>query len=209
MKRVAIATPSYDGKVNVEYANSLAQSISFLKSQNYSVDYFSYHGEAIIQSARNKLLSMMYPKQYDSIVWIDSDISWNPKDLFSLFESKEDVIGATYRLKKDKESYVFKSSKPVQRGLLSEVDALGFGFIKLSSKAILNLWESSETYTDDDMQCKNVFEVIVKDSQMYSEDVVVCEKLKKLGFKIYLDKTINLTHFGQTQYEGNFNDNAI
>ena len=206
MKIVAIATPSFDGKVTVEYASSLADTISNAKTFGIEVHHFFYSKEAIIQSARNKLVSMINKDLYDSIVFIDSDISWKPSDFFKLIESNKDVIGGTYRKKQEEESYVFNEIVDSIDPYTFEVKSLGFGFIKISKKALHNLIATSENYIDDGTLCKNIFEVIVKDGQMYSEDVTVCNKLRALGFKIYLDKNINLVHTGTLNFIGNFNE---
>jgi hypothetical protein len=204
MRFIAIATPSYDGNVSIEYASSLAETKVIGKNLGYVVHNFFYTGEAIVQSARNKLFSMINSNIYECVIFIDSDISWNPEDIFKLVNDKNDVVGATYRKKSDVESYVFNGNVLSTKGKLFEVDNLGFGFIKLSREAINKLWISSEQYSDDGIQCKNIFEVIVKDGQMYSEDIVACSKIKNLGFKIYLDKTINLTHSGKKNFVGDF-----
>jgi hypothetical protein len=203
MRFIAIATPSYDGNVSIEYASSLASTISICEKNGIIVHNFFYSGEAIVQSARNKLFSLIDRNKYECTVFIDSDISWNPKDILKLIDNSKDVIGATYRKKQDKESYVFNGIIK-DDGFISEVDNLGFGFIKLSSKAMSLLWNSSESYIDDGTKCKNIFEVIVKDGQMYSEDISACSKLKTLGLSIYLDKTINLIHSGRVNFKGNF-----
>ena len=206
MKLIAIATPSFDGKVTVEYASSLADTISYSKKIGVEVHHFFYSKEAIVQSARNKLVATINKDLYDCVIFIDSDIAWKPEDLFKLVDSKKDVIGATYRKKQDKESYAFSEIIDSVDNYTFEVGSLGFGFIKISKKALHNLIGTSDNYIDDGILCKNIFEVIVKDGQMYSEDVTVCNKLKALGFKIYLDKQINLVHTGTINFIGNFND---
>jgi hypothetical protein len=203
MKRVAILTPSYDGSVSIEYSSSLANSAILLNNNGYTLDHLYVNGEAIVQSARNKLFFNAYHKDYDCVVWIDSDIEWNPKDLLKLVSSPLDVIGATYRRKTMKEMYVAKVSNLIS-GDVIEVDGIGFGFLKMSRKVIDSLWNTNESYEDDKSLCKNVFEVVVKDGQMYSEDYVACKKIKDLGFNVYLDKTINLSHKSKINLIGSF-----
>ena len=206
MIRVCILTPSYSGNVTVEYASSLADTISYSKNLGIEIHNFFYSKEAIVQSARNKLVSIINKDLYDCIVFIDSDIAWKPEDFFKLVDSKKDVIGATYRKKQHKESYVFSEIINSVDNYTFEVGSLGFGFIKISKKALHNLIATSDNYIDDGIPCRNIFEVVVKDGQMYSEDVTVCNKLKALGFNIYLDKQINLVHTGTVNFIGNFND---
>jgi hypothetical protein len=209
MIRVAVLTPSYDGKVSVEYANSLFKSSLLLQSEGYSMDHIYCNNESIVQSARNKLIKVAHDNNYDSVVWIDSDIIWNPEDLLKLFSSDKDVIGATYRRKSLNESYVLKTSEELGAEDICRVSGLGFGFIKMSRNIIKNLWNMSESYIDDGIVCKNIFEIIVGGGQMYSEDISVCKKINDLGINVYLDKTINLVHQGSFNYVGNFNGKSI
>jgi hypothetical protein len=203
MKKVAILTPAYDGSVSIEYSSSLLKSAILLKENGYELSHHYINGEAIVQSARNKLLFNAYHNQYDCVVWIDSDIDWDPTDLLRLITSPLDVVGATYRRKTIKELYVAKIPNLVN-GDIIEVDGIGFGFLKMSKEVVNSLWEANESYQDDGLLCKNVFEVLVKDSEMYSEDYVVCGKIKDLGIKVYLDKTINLSHTSKINLIGSF-----
>jgi hypothetical protein len=203
MKRVAILTPSYDGSVSIEYSSSLAKSVMLLSDNGYHIDHIYINGEAIVQSARNKLFFNAYHKDYDCVVWIDSDIEWSPEDLLRLVKSPLDVVGATYRRKTIKELYVAKISNLI-KGDIIEVDGIGFGFLKMSRKVIDALWNTNESYEDDRSMCKNVFEVTVANGQMYSEDYVACKKIKDLGFNVYLDKTIDLSHTSKINLIGSF-----
>lgn len=203
MKRVAILTPSYDGSVSIEYSSSLAKSVMLLSDNGYHLEHIYINGEAIVQSARNKLFFNAYHKDYDCVVWIDSDIEWNPEDLLKLVKSNLDVVGATYRRKTIKELYVAKISNLI-KGDIIEVDGIGFGFLKMSRNVIDALWNTNESYEDDRSMCKNVFEVTVDSGHMYSEDYVACKKIKDLGFNVYLDKTVNLSHTSKINLIGSF-----
>jgi len=203
MKKIAILTPCYDGSVSIEYSSSLVKSATLLSDNGYSLDHLYVNGEAIVQSARNKLFFNAYHNNYDCVVWIDSDIEWDPKDLLKIVSSPLDIIGATYRRKTMKEMYVAKISNLVN-GDIIEVDGIGFGFLKMSKKIIDALWNTNISYEDDKSLCKNVFEVIVDKGQMYSEDYVACKKIKDLGFNVYLDKTIDLSHSSKINLTGSF-----
>jgi hypothetical protein len=203
VNKIAILTPVYDGSVSVEYSSSLLKSAILLSSSGYTLDHIYVSGEAIVQSARNKLFFNAYHKDYDCVVWIDSDIEWDPKDLLKLITSPLDVVGATYRRKTIKELYVAKISNLIS-GDVIDVDGIGFGFLKMSRKVIDSLWNTNQSYEDDKSMCKNIFEVVVSNGHMYSEDYIACKKIKDLGFNVYLDKTINLSHTSKINLIGSF-----
>lgn len=206
MRQVVVATPSYDGKLHTPYVDSLVRTISLCRENDIEVHLYTVNNDPLIQSARNQLVSNILPVYPESVVWIDSDISWDPSDFLSLVNSKEEVIGASYRKKEENEEYVLKANIPLADGDVVEVESLGFGFIKTSLYALRQLWKSSEPYEDGESSLRNIFEVVVKNGMIWSEDVLACEKLKDLGFKIYLDKRINCTHIGTKHYKGDFSE---
>jgi hypothetical protein len=162
---------------------------------------------SVIQMARNRLLAEAIKLDVDDIVWIDSDISWDPMDLMKLCLHEEDVVGATYRKKMPESTHftlmlIKGNETPDWRGLV-EVSRLGTGFLRMTKKAMKELFESSVEYIDSKgASVRNVFEVGLLDGEFLSEDFFVCEKLKKLGYKIMLDSKINLGHEGNFVYRG-------
>ena len=206
MRQVAIATPSYDGKLEIDYVHSLIDTVNLAKSDGVRVTLVTLSNEAIVSRARNTLLRLVHDAPFTDVVWIDSDISWNPVYFMKLLKHKEDVVGGTYRHKSSDESYVVKAELPLQDTALVPVTALGFGFIKTSKAAIDYLWETGEPYTDNGKETRNAFEVTISDNELWSEDVNACLKLDKGGFPVYLDRHITCDHTGTTTYRGNFYD---
>jgi hypothetical protein len=138
IRNVLIATPSYDGKVDVWYANSLVNSIRLgaANGVNFVPIYMSY--DSLVQRARNDLLSIAVNNGFDDIIWIDADMEWEPVWLLQLLNHDADVVGGTARKKSLVEQYVVKC-KPEdlvknEAGLI-KVEALGTGFLRMSAKA--------------------------------------------------------------------------
>lgn len=205
MKKILVATPSYDGRVDVWYANSLIATVMAGVGQDilFKPIFLSY--DALIQRARNDLVSVAKDNDLDGILWIDSDIEWNPEWAVELVTSGKDVIGITYPKKSlMEETYPVK----VQPDKLGEgifpVDALGTGFLYMSKKAYEYLWDNSEPYESYGQERRNIFEVTIEDGSMHSEDVVVCNKLRKGGFEILLDSTKTCNHIGSLKFAGDF-----
>lgn len=207
MRRVIIATPSYDGKLESKHVISLIDTILLCKNHGIQVEYLNLNYVSLTQVARNSLLEKVYNEKPESVVWIDSDIAWNPNDFLYLINSDKDIIGGSYPRKVLEEKFVVKCFEPLdQQSDLIKVAALGFGFIKTSYNVIKDLWDSSEEYLDESIVHRNVFEVVVRDGQLWSEDTEACRKMLKLGYDIYLDKRINCTHIGSKEYDGNFRE---
>lgn len=210
MKRVMIGTPCYDGRIDVWYVNSLVNTIKMSFEKNIEITPIWVSFDALIQRARNDTVQLAIAGQYDDLIWIDSDIEWQPEWFFKLLEYPHDVVGGTYRKKGDKEEYVLRAVENGQidpeSGLL-EVSGLGTGFVKMSAKALQYLWDSSKSYLDpkDNQERKMIFDVVIKDKDMISEDIVAFFKLIEGGFKIYLDPTMTCNHIGPYKFKGDFN----
>ena len=207
MRKVLIATPSYDGRIDVWYANSLTKSI-VLGLQNdilFQPVYMSY--DALIQRARNDLLAIAVKNDFDDIIWIDSDIEWDPEWLLKLLSYEEDVVGGTYPRKSVEETYVVKCAPEDlvvnDKGLIP-VQGLGTGFLRMSKAAFTYLWDNSEPYTHNGEDKRWAFNVSIIDGDIISEDIQVCQKLIEGGFQVYLDPTLTCNHIGSLKFSGNF-----
>ena len=209
MKKVLIATPAYDGKVGVQYANSLIDTIRLGITNDILIQPVYVPYDALIERARNYLLKIAFESEVDSVIWIDSDMEWNPEWVLKFINSEYDVLGAACPKKSIYEMYNVKCDPknlvPDENGFI-KVQSIGTGFLKMSKKAVEYLWESSESYTSDDTEYKRAFEVMVIDGSLYSEDTVVCTKLARGGFDIMLDSSITISHVGPTTFSGDFSD---
>jgi glycosyltransferase involved in cell wall biosynthesis len=210
-RRVLIGTPCYDGKLEVWYVNGLIETIrqSMLRGIEIFPIWLSY--DALIQRARNDLISLALGMECDDLIFIDSDIEWQPDWIFKLLEYPVDVVGGTYPKKGDAELYVVKlldtNKQPNNLTGLIEVDGLGAGFLRFSRRAIQWLWDNSESYEEKEYNKirKMIFEVVVRNNDLISEDIWVCEKLKSAGISTWLDPQMTCNHIGMKKYTGNFN----
>lgn len=212
--KVLIGTPSYDGKLDIYYVDSLLNTLA--QSDQYGVEVYPLFMcyDSLVQRARNDLFKAAYDAKMDMLIFIDGDIGWNPKDFFKLAKSNKDIIGGSYRKKSDNEElYVVKALDEKDKSLdltidkdgLMEVAGLGCGFIKISKKAIESLWNSSKKYKSEKGDSRMVFEVVCEENDLISEDIYMCKKWRELGGKVYLDTHITCAHTGVKTYTGDVN----
>jgi len=207
-RRVMLATPTMDGKVDVEYVISLMESIGRLSEYNISLFPIFLAYDALIQRARNDIIELAINNDVDDIVFIDSDIGWTSDQLIRLLSHNVDFVGGTYRRKSDEETYVMKikddNVTPNEDGLV-EVNGIGCGFMRMTRKCYRLLWESSERYEDNNgKRNKRVFDIKIINGIYTSEDISLCYKWQELGGKVWLDPTITCSHTGMKKYTGNF-----
>lgn len=208
MKKVLIATPSYDGKVDVWYTSAL-HGTTILGLQNeiiFHPVFMSY--DALIQRSRNDLIALAIEEEFDGMLWIDADIEWAPQWALDVVNSGKDAMGLPC-IKKSlfEESYNVKC-KPEdlvtnEDGLI-KVESVGTGFLYLSKEAFTHLWDTSEPYNHNGKDKRWVFEVGLLNGDIISEDVTLCKKLNEGGFDVFIDPTKTCNHVGTLKYGGDF-----
>ena len=208
-RKVMIGTPCYDGRLDVWYTNSLSNTIKQSFDHEIEIIPMWVSFDALLQRARNDTIQLALEMECDDLIFIDSDIEWEPSDFFKLLNYEEDVVGGTYPKKSSIEEYVLRQltiNPPNPNTGLIQVDGLGTGFVKLSNKAMQHLWDTSEPYIDpkDNLERRMIFDVVVKNKSLHSEDIHMFDKLAEGGFKIWLDPDITCNHTGPKKFTGDF-----
>lgn len=208
MRRVLIGTPSYDGRIDVWFANSLIDTVkeSIEKGIHVHAIYTSY--DSLVQRARNSLVKLALNGGYDDLFFIDSDVEWETEWFFNLLDRPEPIVGGALVKKTDKEGYTIKlldkELKYSEDKKIIEVDGVGTGFLKISRFALEKLWAASDEYVSEGETNRMIFDIKVVNGDLISEDFVLCNKWKSLGYKVWADPTITCNHIGIKKFKGNF-----
>lgn len=205
---VMIATPSIDGKVDVQYVDSLYRTLVECSNKGIFISPVFVAYDALVQRARNDLFKIAYESTIDDLIFIDADIVWEPEHVIKLLEHEVDVVGASYRKKNFNEEYVVRILEEekvlkVGKNNLVEVSGLGTGFLRISKKVVNEIYESSPEYKEPGKTNKMVFDIRINDNgDFQSEDIVFLDKVRKLGYSIYLDPYITCSHVGTSTFRG-------
>lgn len=95
--KIALCTPSLDGKVQDEYAKSFGQTISAGAGKPHTLMHIPCRGITLVHDARNYLVAQALASGADRVFFIDADMSWRPQDFWRLAESDEPLIGGLYQ----------------------------------------------------------------------------------------------------------------
>lgn len=212
MRSVMILTPAYGGIVTAGFHRSLLTSTIELLAEGIALESEILENQSLLPLARNTLLNEAYKRKPDDIIWIDTDMVWEPDTLRQLLKHDVDVVGSACRKKiPDNVQFNFqlfkeKSFDPDEKGLI-EVRRLGTGFLRMSRKAYTHLWENDKKYEVQGVMGSNVFEIgIWQGRELLSEDFIVCEKLIERGFKIFMDPNLTVGHVGTFNYWADVKD---
>ena len=207
MRKVLIGTPSYDGRVDVWFANSLVNTVKLAMQRQVELVpiYMSY--DSLVQRARNDIVRLAVEEDFDDLIFIDSDEEWDPEWIFKLLAFKEEVIGLPVVKKSDDLMFNIKALdkglKFQQNGLM-EVEAVGTGFMKISKSALQKVWDVSPEYKNEGRIGRMVFDIKVVNGDLISEDIIFCNKWRELGGKVFIEPSMTVNHIGVKKYQGNF-----
>ena len=177
----------------------------------------------LIHQARNYLTSVFLTTEYQYLLFIDSDVEFEPDAVAKMLVAKKDIICTPYRTKSeqlDKHIYTveFKNPKtiPIMPGGLVEIEAGPTGImlihrgvferiiknhpeLKIKNKATQSSDKSHEFYY-------NFFDFGFKDGYAMGEDVSFCQLAKENDFKLYANIESTTKHHGSWAWEGKFGE---
>ena len=210
MKRVLIATPCLDQKVDAYFVDSLCESTKLGLTHGINIKCVFLANESILPMARNELLNLAYQQQYDTTVFIDDDEYWDAQILIDIIQSDKDVITVPVVNKTDDETaynvWIPEQDKRVtdpNDGYI-QVEKTGTGFLKMSSQVVESLWQSSKPVQFRGKMLKNICEYMYNDGNFVGEDITLSRKIQKLGYTIWCNPHHTVSHIGNKMYKGDF-----
>jgi hypothetical protein len=101
-RKIFVATPMYGGMCGGQYTKSTADLARLCQSYEITVDFFYLFNESLITRARNYCADeFLRQTEYTHLMFIDSDIGFNPNDVLSLAaladpDGDKDIICGPY-----------------------------------------------------------------------------------------------------------------
>lgn len=205
MRRILIATPALDQHVNCYYAHSLCESIKLGLKNDLDINAVFLSNESILPMARNELFNLAYQQNYDAMVFVDSDQSWQAQHLINILLMDQPVISIPVVNKTDekKEFNVIadKSKSPADNGLVPALKS-GTGFLKLDRRVIEDLWHSNVALDFRGRQLKMICEYGAQIGSFVGEDIMLSQKILELGYEIWIYPDHTVSHIGNKMYTG-------
>jgi len=111
--KLFIATPMYGGQCSGLYMKACLDLQGLCAQYGIEARFSFLFNESLITRARNYLADEFMRSDYTHLLFIDSDIHFNPQDVFALLAIDKDIIGAPYPKKSINWRGVFAASKRV------------------------------------------------------------------------------------------------
>ena len=200
---VIIATPGHS--MMTSYVKSLLQLVGKLNEKGltfaWSSEYSSHVADAREMTLNGDNQNDIHEQRpfkgvvtYDKILWIDSDIAFNPDDAIKLIESDKEIISGAYLLasgevtaykKMLEPGYTYDEVKAMTEPV--KIEGCGFGFLAVKSGVFENMtrpWFQAAMATTDD---GFTFPIM-------GEDMSWCKRVTDAGHEIWFDPSVKVTH---------------
>lgn len=217
-RRLFIAIPTYDGRLSVKLAFSLAALMPMAVNHGVSVKLSQISGCSIITLARNILVDQFLKTDCTELLFIDSDICAAPEDILRLVAQggDKDITAGYYPGRSDDEKLVFypyldDNGELEFDGSLMRVHRFGTGFMLIRRHVIETLAQKAQRYVANSAltQVPNVFDFTIREGQFVGEDYAFCDKAGAEGFKVWLDVEISLPHSSTQELTKDFKGEVV
>lgn len=214
--KVFVATPAYDGKVDTDYAMSLAQCSMHAVHQKIGVLSQVMGNGAFIEMARNVFVKNFLQTDCDMLFFIDADLKWESRAFVGLIQSGRDVCAGAYRKRQEPEEYPLHyiedddepGLRPEQGGWIL-CDRVATGFLCIKRHVLEAMSEAApKVYIHEHGDVPWVFSTRIKEDEngmrFMGEDYSWCDDYKEqFGEPIWVWPDFDFTHGG---YDCNWND---
>lgn len=109
--KLFVATPMYGGQCLGMYAKSCLDLQAICANYGIEVRFSFIFNESLITRARNYLVDEFLRSGFSHLLFIDSDIHYDPRDVIALLAMDKDVVGGPYPKKSIKWSAVLAAVK--------------------------------------------------------------------------------------------------
>lgn len=207
--KIVAAIPVYDGKLFTQVVKCLMgeQIIAKECGDDFQVRFLPSCSHPAM--GRNQLAKDFMEGDFDRLIFLDADVTFQPGDLVKLAHYPVDFVGGAYRFKLPNECYPvgFIEGEIWSNELgLIEVATLPGGFMALTRRVFEKLQAAhpERTYKHLGVTAHCYFQMKFEDGGMYGEDSFFCKEWTDLGEKVFLDPEITLTHwdFAPVPYAG-------
>lgn len=217
-RKLFISIPTYDGKLSIKLAYTLAALMPMAMQHGMSVKLGHVSGCSIITMARNMLVDQFLDSECTDLLFIDSDVIARPEDILRLMAQSgdKDITAGSYpRRARDKKFFMdlyFDENNELEfDGAMMRIQRVGTGFMLIRRHVVEDIANRSEKYLGQDGigQVANVFEFSMQDGKFVGEDYTFCDKARSLGYKVWVDVEISLPHVGQEEFTNDFKNEVL
>jgi hypothetical protein len=218
-----VALPAYDFKVSLKLAISLAKLAQIAPQHGISLHIGSVCGCSVVSRARNLLAQDMLESDCTDLIFIDSDINFEPEDVLRLMawtsDPKKGIVAGVPRTRSEDVVYIATldhddNNQLTMNGMgLVRAKRVATAFMMVRREVFETLerehpeWQYRDTKADRSLTC--MFDFMKTDEGYIGEDFLFCDRARAHGYEVWVDPTIKLGHMGVQEYLGDFGKDML
>jgi predicted O-methyltransferase YrrM len=196
-QKVLLAIPTYD-KPDTSLTFALARSRQALEAAGIGSALLILEGNCHVDDARNSIVRDFLESDCTELVFLDADVTWEPKDLVQLCERDVDIVGGVYPYRREGGETMpvrLMDGGEVKDGL-REVEGLPTGFMKIKRRVLETMAADRPWYFDKIYPTRLVFNRSEPDENhnRWGGDLDFCRRWREMGGRIWADEELRLGH---------------
>jgi len=216
-----IAMPCYD-MVKINTMISMVKLIAQLTHAGIKMEVNTMKSPYIAY-ARNILTARFMKSDYDYLLFVDSDVEFEPECPLRMLVAQKDIVCTPYRIKtKDpaqvKYTTTVKDTQnvPILPGGLIEILQGPAGMMMIHRRVFEKLMKERPDLEIKTQQHKDLFpkdlkifsfwDCTFKDGIWTGDDIAFCNLARSVGFKLHANIESPLTHHGSYGYQGKYGE---
>lgn len=222
-RKIFVAIPAYDHKISLKSAISLARLAQTIGHHGVQIAIGSICGCSVVSKARNLLAEEFLKSDSTDLLFIDSDINFEPDDVLRLmaWTTNYGIAAGVPRTRKQNGNYIITLDEKPEGERQLYVDDMGCVRAKRVATAFMMVQRQVfETIRDNHPELRYrddntgndlyaFFDFLVTPQGYVGEDYLFCDRARAHGFEVWVDPTIKLGHMGVMEYHGDFGKDAI
>lgn len=222
-KSILIALPAYDFKVSLKLAVSLARFAQVAPTHGIDIQINSICGCSVVSRARNLLAQELLDSKCDYLLFIDSDINFEPEDILRLMawgsDPKKGIVAAVPRTRSETKTYITsleydENNELTMNGAgLVRAERVATAFMLVRREVFETLdkahpeWRYFDPRAGFTVPC--MFDFLMTKEGYIGEDFLFCDRAREHGFEVWIDPSISLGHMGVQEYTGNYGKDVL
>jgi hypothetical protein len=219
-KKLMIGLPAYDHKVGVKMAVSLMKLAQKVQEHGITIQVSSICGCSVVTRARNLIAYEFLQSDCDSLMFIDSDMTFEPDAVIRLlaWNQTKPIVAGAYEARKEGKIYILSlegDAENVHMDKMGLVKAhrVATGFMMIQRRVFETLRDKHPEYAHKDTNSDNIlhsfFDFKVTPEGYIGEDFLFCDRAREAGFSVWVDPTIALGHMGVHEFQSHFGNDVL
>ena len=222
-RKLFVALPAYDFKVSLKLAVSLAQLAQAAPHHGIELQIGSICGCSVVSRARNLLTQDLLDSECTDLIFIDSDINFQPDDVLRLLawtsDPKKGIVAGVPRVRDEVKTYITsleydEANQLTMNGMgLVRAERVATAFMMVRRDVFEKMIEAHPEWRYYDKRADKtvpaLFDFLLAEEGYIGEDFLFCDRAREIGFEVWIDPTISLGHMGVQEYQGNFGEDML